>query len=148
MSGSLRKKEKPANAPKGKAASAAKKKPASAAKESAPEKAPVAAKEKPAVTAPAVVVKEKIVISPEDEQKKKQVIQILTSISEDTSVPRNIRRAANEAITSMEDDTSEMVVRASNGISILDEISQDPNCPLYARTKIWNAVSVLETVRG
>ena len=128
MSGSARKKEKPATA----------------AKEKIPAKTAAAVKEKEAITPPA----KPVVISPEDEQKKKQVIQILTSISEDTSVPRNIRRAANEAITSMEDDKSEMVVRASNGISVLDEISQDPNCPLYARTKIWNAVSVLETIRG
>jgi hypothetical protein len=84
----------------------------------------------------------------ENDSKKRQVIQILTSISEDTSVPRNIRRAANEAITSMEDENEEsLAIRASNGISVLDEISQDPNCPLYARTRIWNAVSVLETIR-
>jgi uncharacterized protein (UPF0147 family) len=147
MSGTARKKEKSANAPKGKAASATKKKAASATKESVAEKPAVDAKENVAAAPPAVDVKEKVVISPENEQKKKQVIQILTSISEDTSVPRNIRRAANEAITSMEDDKNEMVVRASNGISILDEISQDPNCPLYARTRIWNAVSVLETIK-
>lgn len=84
----------------------------------------------------------------ENETKKKQVIQILNSISEDTSVPRNIRRAANEAINAMEDENIESIaIRASNAISVLDEVSQDPNCPLYARTKIWNAVSVLETVK-
>ena len=84
----------------------------------------------------------------ENEEKKRQVIQILTSIAEDTSVPRNIRRAANEAITSMENiDIESLAIRASNAISTLDEISQDPNCPLYARTRIWNAVSVLETIK-
>jgi uncharacterized protein (UPF0147 family) len=84
----------------------------------------------------------------DNENKKKQVIYILNTIGEDTSVPRNIRRAANEAIASMEDEGIEsLAIRASNGISILDEISQDPNCPLYARTKIWNAVSVLETIK-
>ena len=87
-------------------------------------------------------------MSSENEEKKKQVIFILTSIGEDTSVPRNIRRAANEAITSMEnEDIESLAIRASNAISTLDEISQDPNCPLYARTKIWNAVSVLETIK-
>lgn len=87
-------------------------------------------------------------MSSDNEEKKKQVILILSSIVEDTSVPRNIRRAANDAITSMEDETIEfLAIRASNAISTLDEISQDPNCPLYARTKIWNAVSVLETIK-
>lgn len=140
MSGSARKKGKPATATKGKAASPAKDKDAPAVKVKSEENEAVNSKDNVAA-APSVV------LSPENEQKKKQVIQILTSISEDTSVPRNIRRAANEAITSMEDAKDEMVVRASNGISILDEISQDPNCPLYARTKIWNAVSVLETIK-
>ncbi len=84
----------------------------------------------------------------ENEDKKKQVIFILTQISEDTSVPRNIRRAANESISAMEnEDIESLAIRASNAISVLDEISQDPNCPLYARTKIWNAVSVLETIK-
>ena len=84
----------------------------------------------------------------DNENKKKQILYILNSISEDTSVPRNIRRAANEVITAMEDESVEsLAIRASNGISKLDEISQDPNCPLYARTKIWNAVSILETIK-
>jgi len=38
-------------------------------------------------------------------------------------------------------------VRAANAISALDEVSQDPNMPLHARTKIWQAISILETVR-
>jgi uncharacterized protein (UPF0147 family) len=68
-------------------------------------------------------------------------------ISEDTSVPRNIRRAANESIDAIETDkVDSAAVKASNAISILDEISQDPNCPLHARTRIWNAVSILETI--
>jgi uncharacterized protein (UPF0147 family) len=143
MSGSSRKRERAANAAKGKTATAVKEKAATAVKEKAPEKTAVAVKEKAASAPPA----NPVILSPANEQKKKQVIQILTSISEDTSVPRNIRRAANEAITSMEDEKIEIVERASNGISVLDEISQDPNCPLYARTRIWNAVSVLETIR-
>ncbi len=70
------------------------------------------------------------------EEKAKQAIQVLTMISEDTSVPRNIRRAASESIAALTDSRVEgMAVRASNAISILDEISQDPNCPLHARTK-------------
>ena len=81
------------------------------------------------------------------DEKTKQAIQVLNMINEDTSVPRNIRRAASEAMDSLNDEKIDsLAVRASNAISILDEISQDPNCPLHARTKIWNAVSILETI--
>jgi len=38
-------------------------------------------------------------------------------------------------------------VRASNAISILDEISQDPNMPPYTRVKLWNVVSVIEAIK-
>jgi len=83
----------------------------------------------------------------ETQEKLKQVLQVLKMISEDTSVPRNIRRAANESIDAIETDkVDSAAVKASNAISILDEISQDPNCPVYSRTKIWQIVSILETV--
>jgi len=86
-------------------------------------------------------------MSEETQEKLKHVLQVLKMISEDTSVPRNIRRAANESIDAIETDkVDSAAVKASNAISILDEISQDPNCPLHARTRIWNAVSILETI--
>lgn len=75
---------------------------------------------------------------------------LLQQISSDHSVPKNIRRAAKEAFAAIigkkspTDDPPE--VRANLAISILDEISQDPNCPLFARTTIWNVLSLLETV--
>jgi hypothetical protein len=37
--------------------------------------------------------------------------------------------------------------RAANAISLLEDISQDPNMPMYSRTRIWNAISVLEGIR-
>jgi uncharacterized protein (UPF0147 family) len=38
-------------------------------------------------------------------------------------------------------------VRASNAISMLDEIGQDPNMPPYTRVKLWNVASILEAVK-
>ncbi|KSW12671.1 hypothetical protein CF15_02510 [Pyrodictium occultum] len=72
---------------------------------------------------------------------------MLMRIINDTAVPRNIRRAATEAIKRLRDESLSPGVRAANAISILDEISQDPNMPVYARTIIWNVISLLETVR-
>nr|HDO81379.1 UPF0147 family protein [Candidatus Bathyarchaeota archaeon] len=80
-------------------------------------------------------------------EKMEQAIAILKQIAEDNATPRNIRRAANEAIEALKEDKYTPAVKASNAISILEEVSQDPNCPLHSRTKIWNAVSILETVR-
>lgn len=81
------------------------------------------------------------------EAKLKQVAEIMGRVAEDTSVPRNIRRAANEAKEALLQEREDPVVRAASAISILDEISNDPNMPIHARTTIWNALSILETIR-
>lgn len=76
-----------------------------------------------------------------------RVNQILQHIMEDTSVPRNIRRAAEESKDILSKEDEEPTIRASTVISILDEISNDPNIPIHARTLIWNVLSELESVR-
>ncbi len=73
--------------------------------------------------------------------------QILQHIMEDTSVPRNIRRAAEESRDLLVADDDEPSIRASTVISILDEISNDPNIPIHARTLIWEVLSELESIR-
>jgi uncharacterized protein (UPF0147 family) len=38
-------------------------------------------------------------------------------------------------------------VRASNAVSLLDEILQDPNMPPYTRVKLWNVMSFIEAIK-
>lgn len=83
----------------------------------------------------------------DNEAKIRQAIIMLMRIINDTAVPRNVRRAATEAIKQLRDESLSPGVRAANAVSILDEISQDPNMPVHARTLIWNIISLLETIR-
>ncbi|MGQ4833242.1 MAG: UPF0147 family protein [Candidatus Asgardarchaeia archaeon] len=81
----------------------------------------------------------------EDPEKRVEMAQnLLKMVSEDTSVPRNIRRIANNAIEILNDKSKEYALRASNAISLLDEAASDPNCPIHARTRIWQIISILE----
>ena len=75
-------------------------------------------------------------------------LSILKDISEDTSVPRNIRRSASEALDVLNNVDAEPspAIRANIATSILEETSLDPNCPVHARTKIWTAISKLEII--
>lgn len=81
------------------------------------------------------------------EEKLQKVADIMDRVSEDMSVPRNIRRAAKEAKESLLEEGDDPVVKAASAISTLDEISNDPNIPVHTRTTIWNALSVLETIK-
>jgi len=83
----------------------------------------------------------------EYEEKVKQAVTVLGLVSEDTTTPRNIRRAAKEAIETLQSAQYSLAVRASNAISILDEILQDPNMPPYTRVKLWNVMSFLEAIK-
>lgn len=83
----------------------------------------------------------------DNEAKIKQAIVMLQKIVNDTGVPRNIRRAATDAIRNLQDQMLSPAVRAANAIGILEEISQDPNMPTHTRISIWNIVSMLETVK-
>ena len=80
------------------------------------------------------------------EEKINEAKELLQSIIMDHSVPKNIRRAAKKAQVGLEVDDPPTVT-ANVAISVLDEISQDPNCPMYSRTRIWQVVSILETIR-
>ncbi len=83
----------------------------------------------------------------EYEERIKQALSILGQISEDTTTPRNIRRAAKESMDALQIMEYSPAVRASNAISLLDEILQDPNMPPYTRVKLWNVMSLLEAIK-
>ena len=80
-------------------------------------------------------------------QKVSQAMAILNRVAEDNTTPRNIRRTAKQASDLMLDESLSLAVRAANAIDLLDDISQDPNMPMYTRTRLWNVISVLEGIR-
>lgn len=77
----------------------------------------------------------------------RHALEILKQIADDRGVPRNIRRVATESIEVLLDPKMSPGLKAASVISKLEEISMDPNTPLFARTKIWQVVSLLEQVR-
>ncbi|MCC6024950.1 MAG: UPF0147 family protein [Desulfurococcaceae archaeon] len=83
----------------------------------------------------------------DNEAKIKSAMYILMTIINDTAIPRNIRRAAMEALNYLRDTKYTPGVRAANAIGALEQVSQDPNMSLSARTKIWQVISILETVK-
>jgi uncharacterized protein (UPF0147 family) len=76
----------------------------------------------------------------------KQVFDVLDSLSEDPSVPRNIRKGATDAKGRLANEKDPMDLRATSAIQILDDLANDPNIPLHGRTLIWNVISQLESL--
>lgn len=83
----------------------------------------------------------------EYEDRIKRALTVLNEVSEDSTTPRNIRRTAKDSMNALQATDLTPAVRASNAISLLDEILQDPNMPPYTRVKLWNVMSVIEAIK-
>jgi uncharacterized protein (UPF0147 family) len=76
----------------------------------------------------------------------KQCTEVIERIINDDSVPKNIRRSADEIRTILMKEEDSQSIRAALSIRILDDISTDQNLPLHTRTLIWNLAGQLETI--
>ena len=65
---------------------------------------------------------------------------------ENNTVTRNIREAAQESNNLLKDESQDQSVKVSTVLTKLDEISNDPNIPVHARTLIWEVLSKLESI--
>jgi hypothetical protein len=80
--------------------------------------------------------------------KLEQIISLMEEVENDTSIPKNVRKAVSDAKEKMKSDEGELRTRASSAIYLLDEVSNDINMPMHARTQIWTLMSTLETVKS
>ena len=74
-------------------------------------------------------------------------LSTLNQIATNPSTPRNIRKNITDLIDGLKSDEYSVSVRAVNTISLLDDVTQDPNLPSYVRTSLWQVVSTLESIR-
>ena len=74
-------------------------------------------------------------------------MQTLNQLASSHSTPKNFKKTINDLIIDLKSEENSISVRAANAISSLDDITQNPNVPSFVRTSLWQAVSVLESIR-
>jgi len=74
-------------------------------------------------------------------------LDTLNQVAANLSTPKNIRKNIQDLVNDLKSEEYSLSVRASNAISLLDDITQDPNVPSYVRVTLWQAVSTLENIR-
>jgi len=85
--------------------------------------------------------------SEEIEKDFKNVEILLNGMLSDRSVPRNIKRVAQESIRIMQTENETAGVIASNVMYLVSDLSQDPNIPYHGRTVIYRIISILEQIK-
>ena len=83
----------------------------------------------------------------QNKESMKEAIDTLNQIVSSNSTPKTIKKAVTDLITNLSSQEYSLSVRAANTISLLDDVTQDPNMPSYVRTQLWQAVSKLESIR-
>lgn len=76
-----------------------------------------------------------------------QIKQQIDTLLNDNSVPRNVKNALSEARKVLDQPENGYSVRSSAATYKIDEISNDINLPPYARTVVWNILSMLESIK-
>ena len=85
--------------------------------------------------------------SEQNKESMKDAIETLNQIASNNSTPKMIKKSITDMIVDLKSEEYSMSVRAANTISLLDDVTQDPNMPSYVRTQLWQAVSKLEGIR-
>ena len=80
------------------------------------------------------------------EKKVAEVVELIDTVAEDTSVPKNIRRALVEAKERLKGG-DELSTRVSAAVYSIEAVSEDINMPMHARTQIWTILSALESIQ-
>jgi len=90
-----------------------------------------------------------IKLADDNENKKsmKEAEDTLNQIIANPSTPKTIKKSITDLVAVLGGEEHSLSVRAANGISMLDDITQDPNMPSYVRVTLWQAVSKLEAIR-
>jgi uncharacterized protein (UPF0147 family) len=89
----------------------------------------------------------KMVDDAQNKESMKEAIETLNQIASNNSTPKTIRKSVSDLIGDLSKEEYSLSVRAANTISLLDDVTQDPNMPSYVRTQLWQAVSKLESIR-
>ena len=82
----------------------------------------------------------------QNKQAMKEAVDTLNLIISTNSTPKTIKKSITDLVEDLMKEEYSLSVRAANTISLLDDVTQDPNMPSYVRTQLWQAVSKLESM--
>jgi len=73
------------------------------------------------------------------------VIECLQELSDDMSVPKNVKYKIENTIRFLKEDL-DISIKVNKALNELDDVADDSNMQPYTRTQLWNVVSLLETL--
>lgn len=79
-------------------------------------------------------------------EKIQEIVEGLSTIGQDTTVPKNVRIRVLKAVSILEGNIGhDLALKIDQSLQELGDIAEDPNLPQYTRMQIWSVVSLLES---
>lgn len=80
------------------------------------------------------------------QQMFQDIMEGLSMIEEDTSVPKNVRIKIKNAVNILSDDQEGNAdIKIDRSLQELGDVAEDPNIPQHTRMQIWSVLSMLES---
>ncbi len=74
-----------------------------------------------------------------------QVVDSLKELSEDSTIPKNIKLKLSTVIEIL-NDPRENSIKVSKALHELEDVVDDSNLQPYSRTQVWQIISMLEAL--
>ena len=81
----------------------------------------------------------------EQEETITEIIEVLSELLDDVTVPRNIKTKVQSLIDALKGDV-DVTLKVSKVLHELESIGDDINLQPYTRTQLFNIISMLEKV--
>lgn len=81
-----------------------------------------------------------------DQKMYDEVLYLLDELSQDTSVPKNVRKSASDSKQRLGMEEESLDLRCATAVSMLDEMANDPNVPAHGRASLYTIISKLEAL--
>ena len=78
----------------------------------------------------------------------KEVVELIVDICENDSIPKNVRITLEEVRTLFSCAEIEIGIKVDSAMQAIENVALDPNLSAFARMKIWNLTSILETLEA
>jgi len=75
-----------------------------------------------------------------------ELIEIINELSEDSSVPRNVKDKLKSINIILTDESREKNISINKAKDILADLSEDQNLQTFSRTQLWNISNMLEEI--
>ncbi len=81
-----------------------------------------------------------------EEDELKVVFEMLDDLIGDQSIPRNLRKVVTETKEKLMSKKEGLDLRIASAIFTLEDLVNDPNLPIHARSSIFTIIGKLESI--